>query len=138
MPRLIYAMGERGDFPRAVAAVHPRFHTPHIAIGLWAVLILALGIYGSFMWNAILAGAARLVPYGATCLALVQLRRRDPRADAWRAPVGNLLALSGLAFCVFLAVRMPSTHAVIMSAVVVIATMNWLVVRIRVPASSVQ
>jgi amino acid transporter len=89
MPRLIYALGERGDFPRAFGAVHPRFRSPHLAILLWAALVLGLGIYGSFIWNAILAGVARLVTYSATCLALIQLRRQRPQTDRWRAPAGN-------------------------------------------------
>jgi amino acid transporter len=98
------------------------------------MLILLLAISGSFMWNDILAGVARLVTYSATCAALIQLRRRNPDADAWRAPLGNLLAVLGLAFCVFLALHMTSTHVVIMSGGMVIATLNWLVVRTRTPA----
>jgi basic amino acid/polyamine antiporter, APA family len=129
MPRLIYALGERGDFPRSFAAVHPRFRSPHLAILLWAVLVLGLAIYGSFIWNAILAGVARLVTYAATCVALLQLRRKRPQADRWRAPAGNLLAVIGIAFCAGLAVRMNATHATLMAAVAVIATANWLFVR---------
>jgi amino acid transporter len=131
VPRLVYAMGERGDFPRVTAVVHPRFLTPHIAILIWAVLVLALSIYGSFLWNAILASVARLVTYGVTCAALIQLRRRKPHADAWRAPAGNLLAVLGIAFCIYLAFGMEKKHVIIMSAVVVVATVNWPVARVR-------
>jgi basic amino acid/polyamine antiporter, APA family len=131
MPRLLYALGERGDFPLAFAAVHPRFRSPHLAILLWAVLVLGLAIYGSFIWNAILAGVARLVTYAATCVALIQLRRKCPQADRWRAPAGNLLAMIGIVFCAGLAVRMNATHATLMAAVAVIATVNWFVVRSR-------
>jgi amino acid transporter len=128
MPRLIYALGDRGDIPRAFGAVHPRFRSPHLAILLWAVLLLGLAIYGSFMWNA-----AWLVTYAATCLALIQLRRLRPQADRWRAPLGPLLAAIGIAFCVLLALRMNATHAIIMAAVGVLGTVNWLVVRARPP-----
>ncbi len=40
-PRLLYAMGEDGLAPRALAAIHPRYHTPAVAIwvmGGWACL----------------------------------------------------------------------------------------------------
>ena len=44
-PRLLYAMGEDGLAPRALGAVHPRFHTPARAIlvmaGWSTVLVLA-------------------------------------------------------------------------------------------------
>jgi amino acid transporter len=134
LPRLIYALAERGDFPRQFAAVHPRFRTPHVAIVFWAVAVLALSIYGSFMWNALLAAVARLVTWGATCVALIVLRHRHPQADAWRAPAGNLLALLGLAFCIILVLSMTASHAISMVAVAVIGTANWLVVRTRTSA----
>lgn len=130
-PRLTYAMAERGDFPRAFGAVHPRFHTPHVSIVLWAVLVLVLALYGSFIWNAILSVAARLVTYAASCVALIQLRRRNPEADAWRAPAGNFLAVLGIVLCALLASRLTITHATIMAVVAAIATANWLAVRGR-------
>jgi amino acid transporter len=136
IPRLIYALAERGDFPRRLAAVHPRFRTPHVAIVFWAVAVLALSIYGSFMWNALLAAGARLVTWGATCAALIRLRRLQPQADAWRAPGGNMLALFGLAFCIVLALSMTISHAISMAAVAVIGTANWLVVRTRPSATA--
>jgi amino acid transporter len=42
-PRLLYAMGEDGLAPRALGAVHPRFHTPAVAIlvmAAWAALLV--------------------------------------------------------------------------------------------------
>jgi basic amino acid/polyamine antiporter, APA family len=42
-PRLLYAMGEDGLAPRALGAVHPRFHTPALAIvvmGVWSILLV--------------------------------------------------------------------------------------------------
>jgi amino acid transporter len=131
LPRLIFALAERGDFPARISVVHPRFRTPHVAIVLWALALLALCIYGSFIWNALLAAVARLVTYAATCLALIQLRRRNPNAVAWRAPFGNLLALLGVGLCVVLAARMTGSHAVAMAAVALIGIANWLAVRTR-------
>jgi len=79
------------------------------------------------------AAIARLVTYAATCLALIRLRRQRPQADRWRAPAGKLLAVIGIVFCAWLALRMNATHATIMAAVAVIGTANWLVVRSRPP-----
>src|SRR5215475_5529690 len=42
-PRLLYAMGEDGLAPRALGAVHPRYHTPAVAILVmagWSVLLV--------------------------------------------------------------------------------------------------
>jgi amino acid transporter len=47
-PRLLYAMGEDGLAPRALGEVHPRFHTPVVAIlvmaGWSVILVLVLGL----------------------------------------------------------------------------------------------
>jgi amino acid transporter len=128
-PRLLYALGERGDFPRLFRAVHPRFHSPHLAILLWAGFVLALSIYGSFIWNAVLAGVVRLVTYAAICGALIQLRRQHPNAERWHAPGGYVLAMIGIGFCAVLALSMTTTHTIIMGAVALVGTVNWLVVR---------
>jgi amino acid transporter len=51
-PRLLYAMGEDGLAPRALRAIHPRFHTP-----LWAIVVLA-------GWSiALVLGGAALTRY---------------------------------------------------------------------------
>jgi basic amino acid/polyamine antiporter, APA family len=135
LPRLLYALAEGGDFPTPLARVHPRYRTPYVAILLWAVCLLALGIYGSFIWNALLAAVARLATYAVTCVALIQLRRRQPHADAWRAPAGYVLALLGITFCVVLALSMTAAHLAVMLSVAAVATVNWLIVRTRVPAA---
>ena len=43
--RLMFAWAEDGIFPRRIAAVHPRFRTPHVAI-LASALMATLGIIG--------------------------------------------------------------------------------------------
>ncbi len=44
--RLMFAWAEDGIFPRAVARVHPKWHTPHVAIVL-SGLMATVGILGS-------------------------------------------------------------------------------------------
>jgi basic amino acid/polyamine antiporter, APA family len=130
-PRLVYALGERGDFPRIFAAVHSRFRTPYVSILVWAACVLVLALWGSFIWNAVLSVAARLVTYAMSCGALIQMRRSQPNADVWRAPAGRLLAVLGFGFCVLLVVRMNSVHALIVAGVSAVAMANWLAVRSR-------
>ncbi|MBW8869695.1 MAG: APC family permease, partial [Acidobacteriales bacterium] len=50
-PRILFAMAEQGDMPALMARVHPRFRTPNIAIIVFAVLLLAFSVAGSFQWN---------------------------------------------------------------------------------------
>ncbi|MGH9478411.1 MAG: APC family permease, partial [Terriglobales bacterium] len=86
-PRLTFAMAQHGDLPRQLAAVHPRFRTPHVSILLYVLASWALALAGNFEWNASLSAIARLATYGATCAALPVFRRRTPLHEAtWTRP----------------------------------------------------
>jgi APA family basic amino acid/polyamine antiporter len=53
-PRLLYAMGEDRLAPRALGAVHPRYHTPAVAIlvmAAWAIgLIMGVAVLTELEW----------------------------------------------------------------------------------------
>ena len=99
--RTTLAMARAGDLPRALSAVHPRFHVPHraeLALGAVVVVLVLLtdlrGVIGFSSFGV-------LTYYGvANASALTQERqhRRYPRA----------LALAGLAGCVVLALAVPT------------------------------
>jgi basic amino acid/polyamine antiporter, APA family len=101
--RLPFAMAERGELPRFLTAVHKRFHTPHVAIILTAMLMAALTLSGTFLYAVSISAIARLVIYGTTCGALPVLRRRaGAPAAAFRAPAGLPLSLATLALATWL------------------------------------
>ena len=124
-PRLTYAFAEQGDFPAPFAAVHARYRTPYVSIVAWAALVLALAIYGSFVWNAILSAVGRLVTYAYVCAALPVLRRRWPQADALRLPAPWLFVTVGMAFCLVFVAQMNAEHAKIVTMVALLASANW-------------
>jgi len=76
IPRALYAFARDGFLPRVVASVHPRFHTPWVAIALQSAVACVLAITSTFERLAILANLALLLLYGTCCLAAWQLRRR--------------------------------------------------------------
>lgn len=129
VPRLTYAFAGRGDFPAVFGRVHEQFRTPYASILLWGVLVFALALYGSFIWNAVLSVASRIVTYTMVCAAFVVLRRRAAPPGSWHLPAGHLLAAVAFAFCVLLITRMNRDHGVIVGVVGVIAAGNWLAVR---------
>jgi APA family basic amino acid/polyamine antiporter len=130
-PRGMFALAELGDFPARFAQVHPRLRTPHVAIAVFAVLIWAFALFGSFSWNVTLSAVARLVYYGAVCAAVPMLRRKQPGAATLRVPGGPTLPIVGVAICALLLTRVDFTKSVILIATIVIATLNWLGVRNR-------
>ncbi len=80
VPRALFAFGRDGFLPRQVAAIHPRFRTPHVAIVLQSAIVCALAITNGFEKLAILANLATLILYGGCCLAAWELRRRGVQA----------------------------------------------------------
>lgn len=125
-PRLTFAMGEQGDFPAWFASVHPRFRTPYVSIVLFAVLVMAFSVAGSFRWNAVLSVLARIFVYGAIAAALPALRRKQPRADAFRLPAGNLFAALSLVFMGVIASRMQRSAGVVLAVTLLIGFLTWL------------
>ena len=71
-------MARDGLFFRWCARVHPRFHTPHLALlvqGGWAIVLVAAGTYEQLFTYAIFAA---FVFYALTALAVVVLRHTRP------------------------------------------------------------
>ena len=124
-PRLTYALAERGDFFGPLAAVHPRFRTPHVSIVVHGILVAALATFGGFIWNVLLAAVARLSTYAAVCGAVPVLRARYPERDRFRLPAGTLFAAAGTAFCVLLVFQMRREHLIVILAVSAAAAANW-------------
>ena len=77
MPRALFALARDGFLPSQLAAVHPAYRTPHIAIVAQSVLTLALAASGTFEQLAILANVSALALYLGCALAAWQLRQRN-------------------------------------------------------------
>ena len=80
--RLMFAWGEDGIFPRRVASVHPKWHTPHIAIVLSGILASA-GILGNFLANDFFLGVdilviSMLVNFLLMCLSVLVFPHHNP------------------------------------------------------------
>ena len=96
-PRYLYALATDGYGPRPLARIHPRYHTPAVAIVVQGALALALAFTGSFVQLALLSVVARLCTYIGTTSALLVLQRRFAgRTDVVRLPGGPLIPLAAL------------------------------------------
>lgn len=101
-PRLLFAMAERRQLPRVLAATHARFHTPHVAIVASAACMLALTLSGTFLSAVAISTVTRLLAYAATCAALPVLRRRDRQGGdqtataSFRVPGGPFIVVVAL------------------------------------------
>ena len=80
--RMMFAWAGDGIFPKGVAAVHRRFHTPWLAI-LLSGLMATVGILGSHLAGDFFLGidilvTSMLVNFGLICVSLLTLPRRNP------------------------------------------------------------
>jgi amino acid transporter len=80
-PRTLYAFGRNGILPAKMAAVHPRFRTPHVAIIVHAIIACTLSVSGTFQYLALLSNIAALLLYLFCCSAAFQLVRRNVVSD---------------------------------------------------------
>ena len=80
--RLLFAWAEDGVFPRGIARVHRRWHTPHVAIVLSGVMA-SVGIIGSHLAGDFFLGVdilvtSMLVNFLLMCLSVLVLPFRNP------------------------------------------------------------
>jgi basic amino acid/polyamine antiporter, APA family len=130
-PRAFLAVSESDMLPKAVSRVHPRFHTPWVAILSYAVFALLLTLSGGFKALAVLSGMALLLVYLAVCLAALQFRYRRPVVPgSFRAPGGPTVAL--LASTVVIWVLSHSTrHETFGMAALIAVSIGYYMIRRR-------
>ena len=80
--RLMFAWAEDGIFPKRIARIHPRHHTPHTAI-LASGLMASIGILGSHFAGDFFLGidimvTSMLVNYLLMCLCVINLPVKNP------------------------------------------------------------
>lgn len=128
VPRALFALGRDGFLPRALASVHPRHRTPHVAIAAQAVVTAALALTGSFERLAILANLATLLLYAACCVAAWELRRRDVRAGGipFRVPGGAVVPFLALAAIAYLLSSIKPNEWLAAAAAIAIAAVLYL------------
>ena len=124
-PRIVYSFAETGDAPHFLARIHSGFHTPALAMLVYAALTWMLAVTGTFLWVAALAAASSLILYIGVCASLIRLRKLDPHREAFRVPFGPALAV--IAICISLALisALNVRQVLLMSVTALLATTNW-------------
>ncbi len=103
-PRIFFAMADDGLFFRAVAAVHPRYRTPYVAIALTATLGLVFVLTRTFEQLADTFVLSIWPFYGIAIAGLYRLRRTRPDLPRpYRTPgypVVPAIFIAGVAYLV--------------------------------------
>ncbi|HET7229468.1 MAG TPA: amino acid permease [Longimicrobium sp.] len=129
VPRALFALGRDGFLPRGLAAVHPRWHTPHVAIAVQGVIVCALAVSSGFEKLAILANLSTLLLYAGCCLAAWQLRRKDVRAGGipFRVPAAGVVPFIAVAVIAYMLMSITWKEWAVVAAVLAAAALIYLV-----------
>ena len=121
-PRLLHALASHGQLPAVLARLHPRFHTPHVAVALFAACAWALALSSNFGALAAASSVGRLMVFGTSCAAVLALRRK-PAVDAQRVftvPGGAAVPVLGASLCLVLLAGCSRTQ--LLATVTLVAT----------------
>jgi amino acid transporter len=99
VPRMLFAFARDGFLPAPLARVHPRWHTPHLAIAAQIAIVLAIALFGNFEMLAVAANVTILIVYAACALAAIQLRRRGVQGGGvpFQVPLARVAPFLALA-----------------------------------------
>lgn len=133
VPRALYAFARDGFLPRAVAAVHPRFRTPHVAIAVQSAVVLALALTSGFEALALTATSATLLVYLACCVGAWELRRRNVRGagEPFKVPGASVVPILACAVIVYLLSSVTLREWGVLVATVAVAAVMFFVTRGR-------
>ena len=117
LSRVLLAMGRRGDMPARLARLNGAGTTPTAAVVAVGLGVAALTLLDDVMATWSLSAFAVLIYYGITNVAALRL-------DARERFVPRIVAVAGLAACLFLVVWIEE-RVMIAGAVVIVAGMIW-------------
>jgi len=104
-PRAYFAMARDGVFFSSVGRVHPRFHTPAVAVLVQGALSIVLAVSGTYEQLFTYVIFSAWIFYGAAVMAVLVLRRQRPSLERpyriWGSPfVPIVFALAALGIVV--------------------------------------
>ena len=128
-PRALFAFARDGVLPAAMARIHPRFHPPHVAIAVYAVMVVIIAASSSFTKLAILANVAALTLYLMCVAASVELQRRDVRIDGvpFALPGGPVIAVLAAGVILWVLSHATRREFVVEGIVLTVASVFYLV-----------
>jgi basic amino acid/polyamine antiporter, APA family len=128
VPRALFAFARDGILPRQLAAVHPRFHTPWVAIVVQSVLCWALAVLNGFERLAIIANVSAALVYIGCAAAAWKLRRTPlppAQAKSFEMPGGALAPALAIAALLFLLSAVTVREWSVLVLVIVVASVLY-------------
>lgn len=119
-PRVVFASARDGNLPAFLAKVHPKFHTPYVAVVSFAGVMCLIAISGTFSVLAVLASGSILLIYAGVSLSVIKLRLRDgdPKDDQFKVPGKFIIPVLSCAVIAWMLFQMEYEEALSILALV--------------------
>src|SRR5215211_2798151 len=86
--RLTFSMGQHRQLPDRIRQVHPRFHTPYIAILAFAAVAAITMLPGQTDFLATMYSFGAMLSFTIAHVAVIRLRHKEPKRERpWRPPM---------------------------------------------------
>ena len=124
-PRAYFAMAEEGLAFRWLGSIHPRFHTPHLAIlaqALWSSVLVATGTYRGLFTRVIYT---EWLFFALMTIGLFRLRRRAGYVPVYRAWGYPLAPLSFIGASVVVAVVLIAADPIQAATGLLVVVIGW-------------
>lgn len=79
--RQLFALARGGFLPQGLAAIHPRFHTPHIALVVGGIIGIIAVCSGTTQQLIVLSALGAVVMYVLSMVSLFVLRKKEPELE---------------------------------------------------------
>jgi amino acid transporter len=129
MPRILFAAArDKVLKSEALAAVHPRFNTPHISIIVYASLGFIFASAGEFKQLAMLSSASYLLIYLGVILSLIRFRlSKQGDAVAYRVPGGYIIPVISILTIIWVLSNLPLRELWAMLIFILILTVVYFI-----------
>ena len=112
--RVFFTMSRDGLLPPALAAIHPRYRTPHVVTAITGAVVCVFAAFFPVGQLASISNSGTLFAFAAVSVAVLVLRRVDPgRHRPFRCPMVAVTAPAAAAGCVFLFISLDSKSKVL-------------------------
>ena len=106
--RMFFVMARDGLLPAPLAAIHPKWKTPHVITAVTGIAVTVGAAFLPVGKLADISNAGTLFAFAAVAIAVMSLRRTDPgRVRPFRTPAVWVVAPLTIIGCVMLYCRLP-------------------------------
>jgi APA family basic amino acid/polyamine antiporter len=106
--RVFFVMARDGLLPEPLAAVHPKFRTPHVVTAFTGVVVTLAAAFLPVGKLADYSNSGTLFAFAMVALAVMVLRRKDPeRHRPFRTPAAFIIGPIAILGCIGLYLFLP-------------------------------